>query len=71
MTHLNTNKLTPTIRGLLLKEVKASLGSRNFVSFTMYNMEQMFDLINGYGLLEHADFVHCMAYDNKGEHRFY
>jgi len=54
--------------GLLMKEAKETLGTRNFVSFTMYNVREMYDLINGYKLLADADYLHCMAYDHRDKH---
>ena len=54
--------------GMLMQEAKLLLAPRNFVSFTMYNMEDLYDLIVGYNLISHADYVHCMAYDNRDKH---
>ena len=54
--------------GMLMQEAKLLLAPRNIVSFTMYNMEDLYDLIIGYNLLSHADYVHCMAYDNRDKH---
>ena len=54
--------------GLLMQEAKLLLAPRNLVSFTMYNMEDLYDLLVGYNLISHADYVHCMAYDNRDKH---
>merc|ERR1711871_1114340 len=55
--------------GLLMQEAKVLLGEkRNLVTFTMHNVEELFDLIVGYDLLRGADYVHCMVYDAKGKH---
>jgi chitinase len=60
---------------LLLKESKEMLKggdrTRNIVTFTMYLDPRHADLIRDFNMLEHADFVHCMAYDQHGEHSTY
>jgi GH18 family chitinase len=56
---------------LLLKESKGALrggGTRNVVTFTMYLDPNHAQLIQQFNMLEHADYVHCMAYDQHGEH---
>lgn len=54
--------------GMLMQEAKLLLAPRNILSFTMYNMEDLYDLIIGYDMIRHADYVHCMAYDNRDKH---
>lgn len=54
--------------GLLMKEAKELLGQRNFVSLTMYNVREHYELLKGYNLLVDADYVHCMAYDHREKH---
>ncbi|CUG85388.1 glycoside hydrolase family 18, putative [Bodo saltans] len=60
---------------LLLKESKDTLKggdrSQNIVTFTMYLDPKHADVIQRFNMLEHADYVHCMAYDQHGEHSTY
>lgn len=57
---------------VLLKESKDFLlggdRSKNVVTFTMYLDPNHADVIRTFNMLEHADFVHCMAYDQHGKH---
>lgn len=57
--------------GHLLRESKGVLlenKSKNTVTFTMYLDKKHFQVIDQYKLLEHADYLHCMAYDSRGKH---
>ena len=55
--------------GKLMKESKEMLlGGKNVVSFTMYNDPNHFKVIQAFDLLSHADYLHCMVYDMRGEH---
>lgn len=60
---------------LLLRESKDFLKggdrSKNVVTFTMYLDPHHADVIQQFNMLEHADFVHCMAYDQHGKHSTY
>mmetsp|Transcript_34351 Transcript_34351/g.49942 ORF Transcript_34351/g.49942 Transcript_34351/m.49942 type:complete len:345 (-) Transcript_34351:57-1091(-) len=61
--------------GLLMKESKDLLITDskdtfqpNIVTFTMYMNAQHYSVIQHFGLLRDADYVHCMAYDSSGKH---
>ena len=59
---------------LLMKESKEALlggKDRNIVTFTMYLDPAHYSVIERYQLLQDADFVHCMAYDQHGKHSTY
>jgi chitinase len=60
---------------LLLKESKDTLKggdrSKNIVTFTMYLDPNHAEVIQRFQMLEHADYVHCMAYDQHQEHSTY
>lgn len=53
----------------LMKESKEYLlDGNNLVTFTMYLDPNHYKIIETYKLLAHADYVHCMAYDMRGQH---
>ena len=45
--------------------------NRVLVLSIVYLDPNHYDLITRFNLLQHADFVHCMAYDQHGEHSTY
>ena len=52
-----------------MKEMKESLlGGQNIVTFTMYLDPRHYDIIRHFDLLKDANYVHCMAYDARGQH---
>lgn len=56
----------------LIKELKENLlDGTNIVTFTMYLDPNHYNIIKRYRLLDHADYVHCMAYDYQGKHSTY
>lgn len=60
--------------GTLMQESKAFLlggPSKNVVTFTMYMDPNHYNVIRHFDLLRHADFVHCMVYDQHGQHSTY
>ena len=57
---------------ILLKTKDSSMTNKeNIVTFTMYLDANHFEVIRQFNMLEHADYLHCMAYDSRGKHSTY
>ena len=57
--------------GKLMEESKRYLlggAEANVVTFTMYQDPRHAEVIRRFDLLRHADYVHCMSYDQRGRH---
>lgn len=73
---LRTKEIEQSIESMNEKQRDAFFSKRpnhdnNIVTFTMYLDPRHYDVIMKYKLLEHADYVHCMAYDQHGPHSTY
>lgn len=50
------------------KRVLLGGGSKAIITFTIYNDENHYDIVQRYRLLDHADYVHSMVYDQPHHH---